>query len=275
MNAQNLMAAMKRLAVISTATSVRKTELLTMRQDHGQPIRSFAAQVKGKAQVCNFTKNCRCNMVVDYTEDIVKYVVLCGIVDEEIKRNILGQSDLDEKSLNDTISLIENKEMASRAMSSSSTTPNTTIDLAAVSHPDQRKSAKDNDPKLTMKATCQLCNRSIHKYKLRRGKFKEFNHCIACWRKVYVTPSNSGTENAGAIFDTINSICNPLSQRKTTSKMISVEHHIFDGTYGWMAKESRKQPTVTLTIMKSSHKRHPKSSHLNCPSSLTQVPNHL
>ena len=31
-NVQNLMAAMKRLAVISTATSVRKTELLTMRQ---------------------------------------------------------------------------------------------------------------------------------------------------------------------------------------------------------------------------------------------------
>lgn len=243
---QNLMAAMKRLAVISTATSVRKTDLLTMRQDHGQPIRSFAAQVKGKAQVCNFTKSCRCNVVVDYTEDIVKYVVLCGIVDEEIKRNILGQSDLDEKSLNDTISLIENKEMASRAMSSSSA-PTTTINLAAVSQPDQRKSAKDNDPKLTMKTTCQLCNRSISKYKLRRGKFKEFSHCITCWRKVYATPHS--TEHAGAIFDTISSISNQPNQRKS----ISVEHHIFNGTFGWMARESRKQPTVTLKLSTNTH----------------------
>ena len=51
-----LLNAIKRLAIISTATSVRKTELLSLRQDHGQPIRSFAAQVKGKAQVCSFNK---------------------------------------------------------------------------------------------------------------------------------------------------------------------------------------------------------------------------
>ena len=74
-----LLAAIKRLAVISTAASVRKTELLTMRQDHGQPIRSFAANVKGKAQVCAFAKECtndNCTQIVDYMENIVKYVVI-------------------------------------------------------------------------------------------------------------------------------------------------------------------------------------------------------
>ena len=74
-----LLAAIKRLAVISAAASVRKTELLTMRQDHGQPIRSFAANVKGKAQVCAFAKECtndNCTQIVDYMENIVKYVVI-------------------------------------------------------------------------------------------------------------------------------------------------------------------------------------------------------
>ena len=39
------------------------------------------------------------------------------MVDEAIKKDILGHSDLDAKSLNDTITLIESKEMAERAIS--------------------------------------------------------------------------------------------------------------------------------------------------------------
>ena len=244
----NLLAAMKRLAVISTATSVRKTELLTMRQDHGQPIRSFAAQVKGKAQVCSFSKTCRCAQVVDYTEDIVKYVVISGIVDEEIKRDILGHPDLDEKSLNNTISLIENKEMASRAM----TTSVSLNDLAGISNSTPRKvPTKEGESKLSIKISCKSCSKPINQFKLRRGKFREFTHCIACWRKIHnVPPSNYSTmENTGAIFDTLSSLTNKTDS--PARKTVSLNHHIFDGTYGWMMKESQKQPTVTLKISTS------------------------
>jgi len=45
-------------------------------------------------------------------------VVISGISDEEIRKEVLGCTDLDRRSLNETISLIENKEMAVRAMSS-------------------------------------------------------------------------------------------------------------------------------------------------------------
>ena len=117
----DLLAAIKCLAVVSVATTVRKTELLSLRQDYAQPIRLFAAKVKGKAHTCGFEKKCTatgCTATVDYTEDIVKFVMLSGIVDEEIKRDILGYVDLDTKSLADTISLIEGKEMAARAMKS-------------------------------------------------------------------------------------------------------------------------------------------------------------
>ena len=177
---EDLLSSIKRLAVISTATSVRKTELLSMRQDHGQPIRSFAAKVKGKAQVCDFSKQCGCTREVDYTDDIVKYVIISGIVDEEIKRDILGLPDLDDKSLNDTILLIENKEMAIRAMNVTSQSE-TTASISKTHH----KQSKELDSKLSMKIPCQSCSKMIPRFKLRRGKPKEFTHCISCWKKLH------------------------------------------------------------------------------------------
>lgn len=41
----DLLNSIKRLAVISIAASVRRAEFLALHQDHGQPIRSFAAKV--------------------------------------------------------------------------------------------------------------------------------------------------------------------------------------------------------------------------------------
>ena len=79
----DLLTSIKQLAVLSVAACVRKTELFSSRQDRGQPIRSFAANVKGKAHTCAFTKKCgvtTCTTEVDYTDDIVKHVVLAGIL---------------------------------------------------------------------------------------------------------------------------------------------------------------------------------------------------
>lgn len=84
----DLLTCIKQLAVLSVAACVRKTELFSMRQDRGQPIRSFAANVRGKAHTCSFSKKCgtpTCLLPVDYTDDIIKYVLLAGVADEEIK----------------------------------------------------------------------------------------------------------------------------------------------------------------------------------------------
>ena len=111
--------------------------------------------MKGKAQICAFSKQCtreNCTQVIDYTEDIVKYVVISGIVDEEIKKDIISCADLDSRSLNDTISPIENKEMAARAMTSNIST---SVTLAANSG---YKQSKDLQAKLALKAKCRNCN---------------------------------------------------------------------------------------------------------------------
>ena len=255
-----LLAAIKRLSVVSTAASVRKTELLSLQQDHGQPIR-YAAKVKGKAQVCAFTKQCPntgCARNVDYTEDIVKYVVISGIADEEIKKDVLGYSDLD-KSLNETISLIENKEMATRAMSSSLST-SLTLELNMAANTSKPKPFHD---KLTIKAKCKSCHKQIQKFKIRRGKLKEFTECIECWK------SRNQDNTTGALFDTLGSISTDSneahSRKKSTThqnkKSTALDHHIFDGTYGWMVKESKKQPSIRLRI--STNKVD--YAHLNAP----------
>lgn len=179
------MKAIKKFSVICTATSVRKTKLLSLKQDHGQPIRSFAAQVKGKAQVCDFTKDCTrqgCNQVVNYTEDIVKYVVISGLAEEDIKKDVLGSQDLDDKSLNKTISVIENKEMAVRALSNSLTSPiSTGSSLSAIAN-DKKHLTAEVQKKLSMKGSCKVCNKHFQKFKMRYRKLKEFDQCIECWR---------------------------------------------------------------------------------------------
>ena len=52
----SLLVLIKKLAVISIAASVCRTKFLSLHQDHGQPVMSFAAKVKGKAQTCSFNK---------------------------------------------------------------------------------------------------------------------------------------------------------------------------------------------------------------------------
>ena len=251
-----LLCAIKRLAVVTKARSVRKTELFSMKQDHGQPIRTFAAKIKGKAQVCVLSKQCtnaNCNQVVDYSEDIVKYVLISGIADEEIKKDVLGHENLDSKTLNETISIIENKEMAVRAMNAT-----VSVDSAMAVHNDAYKRSNQNpDPKLTIKVQCKTCPRQIFKFKLRKGNYKQFSHCVQCWRKLH---SDDSGDKQGAIFDVVGAVSSadsssspaPCKSKKNARPRLVIKHHIFDGTYGWMVKESRKQPTIKVELSTNS-----------------------
>ena len=69
-----------------------------MNQDQGEPVRSFAAKIKGKAATCAFHVTCSktgCNTEVDFTDTISKYVLVNGLADKEIKRETLGWANLD------------------------------------------------------------------------------------------------------------------------------------------------------------------------------------
>ena len=70
---EELLAAIKRLAVTPVAISVRRSNLLSIKQDHGENVRSFYARINGKAATCAYTMTCpgnTCNLQVDFTDEI-------------------------------------------------------------------------------------------------------------------------------------------------------------------------------------------------------------
>ncbi len=58
MTERDLLAAIKSLAVTAENTKVARVALSRMTQDRTEPIRAFAARLRGQAEVCRFLKKC-------------------------------------------------------------------------------------------------------------------------------------------------------------------------------------------------------------------------
>ena len=110
---------MRSLAVIPVARGVIRADLSQMRQSHDEPIRTFAARVRGKAETCGFTISTKCShghpVQADYTEEVIRDVLLAGICDLDIRRDALSMPGILDKAVNDVVSIIESREMARNA----------------------------------------------------------------------------------------------------------------------------------------------------------------
>ena len=100
-------------------TGVLRTELLQLCQERDEPFRAFTARVCGKAETCAFSTKCECGKNVDYTDHVIRDVLLNGISDPDIRREVLGTKNVLQTPVNDVIALVENKEMARNALPSS------------------------------------------------------------------------------------------------------------------------------------------------------------
>ncbi len=116
----DLLAAMRSLAVIPVATGVLRADLLHMHQERDEPFRAFAARVRGKAETCAFKARCTCGNDVNYTDHSIRDVLLSGISDLDIRREVLGTTNVLQTPVNDVIALVESKEMARNALPLSS-----------------------------------------------------------------------------------------------------------------------------------------------------------
>ena len=100
---------MKALAVVPVAIGVIRAELLELKQHRDEPFRSFAARVQGKGETCDFFTSvlCECGNQnsVDYTDNMVRDVLIAGIYDPDIRRNVLGVDGLINKPLNEVIAI--------------------------------------------------------------------------------------------------------------------------------------------------------------------------
>ena len=113
---QELLSAMRRLAVIPVATRVLRSDLMQMRQLRDGHFRAFAARVRGKTDICAFTIDCTCGLKVNYTNHMIRDTLLNGIADDEIRREILGSADVLTRAVNEIVALVESKEMARNAV---------------------------------------------------------------------------------------------------------------------------------------------------------------
>ena len=171
---------MESIAVIKVAIGVKRAELMGMSQDHDEPFRTFATRVRSKAETCNFTtmSECQCGRqnITSYTEEAIKDVMLAGVGDDDIRREVLSTEDILSRSSNEIISCIESKEMGRHATESSRS-------VSAVSSFQRQKKGRAHIDDKSHQAPCQTCGKLFNPLNKKGGQnAKPFKYCLTCWR---------------------------------------------------------------------------------------------
>ena len=224
---QEVIDLLKSITVTPVALTVKRSELLQLHQDAGEKVRAFYSRVKGKAITCGLRKECTHvhangtnntppqHVYVDFTDEWIKHVILIGLYDDEIRRDVFGQSNLDTMGINDLVVLIENKETARDAASTSSSTGSVSqyrAEKKKPPHQPQSTPARPRNIDMGQKGTCGTCGVSIKLYKrMSNGKINKvpFTDCQDCWKSKNSggnhsrnTDSSSVSQDAAAItFD--------------------------------------------------------------------------
>ena len=177
-NLTELLAAMRSLAIIPVATCVLRTELLQLQQERDEPFRTFTAKVRGKAETCSYTTSCTCGASVDYTH----HVILNGLYDSDIRREVLGIAGILEKPVNEVIASVETKEMARNALPSPSLSAVSSFVKQQTSPPTHTPTPSQADR--AKEATCPGCHITFKIFTEGARGWNEKPHqtCIDCYR---------------------------------------------------------------------------------------------
>jgi hypothetical protein len=215
---------MEAFAVIRAATSVIRGELRRMTQGNDESIRTFAARVQGKAETCGFvtTSKCKCGcdvvQKVYYTEEAIKEVVLAGISDKEIQTSIHDTEGIEERSINEIVSLIERKERSRKAYRAA--------DVSAVSAFKRQQNQSENGstwksdapPAQSPSVPCPGCKKSFRRF---TGKnHKPYRQCRDCFLSRRSRGSKTrSTVNTSVIDDPCTALAQELSTITTTDSI--------------------------------------------------------
>ena len=163
---QELLSAMRQLAVIPLATGVLRSDLMRMRQLRDEPFHAFAARVRGKADTCAFTVDCTCGLKVNYTDHMIRDTLLNGIVENEI-REILGSADMLAHA--DRCSSRKQGDGSQRCPPTEVTSVSAIQRLHDADHRAHRNATSrresHNLPALSKQSRCPLCQRLFQLYK--------------------------------------------------------------------------------------------------------------
>ena len=102
----------KQLAVKYQNPAVNVQEFLSMSQQADEGVRHYLSRLRGVASRCNFKVACTCGTTVCYSDQVTRFKLIAGLHDIDIKEDILS---IEDKTLDETVKLIENKESGRQA----------------------------------------------------------------------------------------------------------------------------------------------------------------
>ena len=245
---QLVLNSIKALAVRQENIMVARVTLHNMKQDREEPIRTFAARVRGQAHICKFSQACpTCNLEVSYTDSIIRDVLTRGINDQEIQLDLLGNAKQD-MSLEETIAFIEAKESGKRsALRLMDTHAPPTV---AAAHSLYKKAQKAQyQPKPKQEGPCSYCGDTGHGVKApgkeRKKVCKAYGHkCTICEFDHHLESlcRSKRTQKASAVTD------NDTAYLCSTSST-SIKHHVYDKSKGkWLERRSQPQPYLDVLL---------------------------
>ena len=108
LNEDELLRHMKQLAVRHQNPAVHVQQFLGLSQQSEEGVRSFLTRLQGVACRCSFVVKCDdCDKDISYQDSVVRFKLIQGLTDSDIKEHILSEQD---KSLEETVKAIEAKE---------------------------------------------------------------------------------------------------------------------------------------------------------------------
>ena len=275
---EELLAAIKALAVREENPKVARVALSRMVQDRGEPIRSFAARLRGQAEVCRFTMKCTgCAVVNNQGEQRVADQLCVGLADPDIQEDLLKDPN-QHMTVEETIRFVEVRAAGKRSAitittpTSSGTSVNEEIDLEDAIpsgyKKQQRPQSKATPPKSNRpqtharnqstpskwqqpprpltnpKARCCFCGLQGHGERARTAIRKDQcpaygSICSSCSRpNHYAQYCWQGTEQESAIQETI-----------STMQEDALPHQTWDSKKGtWVRRRSPPQPNLDVTV---------------------------
>ncbi len=259
----DVLKAIKRLAIREENTMVARIELNSMNQDHGEAIRSFESRIRGQAHICNFTVQCPnadCNHTVSYMNEMLRPVFVRGISDPDIRLQVC-QDVNQNMTLEEIVSFVEKKEAGKRSANRLQS-----VEGVSSVRSQYRNSKKNfarhqgtNDSDITL--PCLYCgtvghgSRAAPPVRMKKcpayGKTcnycKKLHHTAGQCRVKSLEKQTSSTDSVQIQEDsTICSIHVDAVTRRTT---LTINHHTYDDlNKTWRQQHSKAQPFITISI---------------------------
>jgi hypothetical protein len=110
----DLLKEIEELVVVRQSHNVNTLAMISAKQEREEPVRQFAARLRGLAAVCDLSMTCNCGLKVSEVEKWVRMSLIGGLNDEDTKQEVL--SKVDEMLLDATITFVKARETGKTAL---------------------------------------------------------------------------------------------------------------------------------------------------------------